>query len=132
MSGPHYTRRVSNPSWPTCLMIESTGDIDPLPGDVLSWMRRHNDSVTRHGQTAQERVILRLGSAIHGWVHVHGVDDLSRRTVVVPLIEAFRAALNYDCGQLDCGTLDGWACDLLTANGIDPDSGEWLPDAPAG
>lgn len=34
---------------------------------------------------------------------------------------SIRALLNGETGRLDCGTLDGFICDTLTAEGFDPD-----------
>lgn len=35
---------------------------------------------------------------------------------------SIRTLLNGESGQLDCGTIDGFVCDVLTAEGVNPDT----------
>lgn len=130
-----YTRRTSEAGFPESLMVAPTGDILPLP-DHAKWYVRHNRAVTdfikstvgaTNGLQRQERAILGLCAGIETWIGSsgYGDDGLLGMEVTVPLVQAFRAALNGDCGRLDCGTLDEWAASTLERCGIDPDTGEW-------
>jgi hypothetical protein len=45
-------------------------------------------------------------------------DDAFYCDHAVSLVDAMRAALNLDCGRLDCGTLDRLLCRLAAASGV--------------
>lgn len=102
------------------------------------WARRHNASVDAWhlGDAAlvtnkwYAAGILSLGAGIHQWSTLTGYadDGFLGGACFVPMMQAFRAALNGELGPLDGGTLDQWACTLLERYGYDPDSYEMRED----
>jgi hypothetical protein len=109
--------------WPDPLLL-AANERD-MPANARAWATRHNAAVRGYDQNAAlrpgERVILTLAEAIWMWTHEHGGDGFGDPHVLVPLMGAFRQALNFELGRLDGGTLDGWVCDLADHLGLDPD-----------
>lgn len=95
--------------------------------ELNQWVQGHNEIVMRffHNglsddtMTRNERAILALASGLRNYVAMgdfsaESPDYLANRDVVRPLVRAFIAALNWDLGRLDGGTLDHWARRLYT------------------
>lgn len=78
------------------------------------------------GKVHVENGVGALAGGIEAWCRAHPPEPFGAEFIVWPLIHAFRQALNFDCGRLNCGTLDAWAADLARSWCIDPDTGEWV------
>jgi hypothetical protein len=133
-----YTKRNSEAGFPECLMMVP-GDTQPLPDYVRSSMKSHNNAVTafmkdRMGAMNDlrrcERAILALLAGFDQWIgsNPDASDGFGAEHVTYPMSVAIGNALNYELGRLDGGTLSGYVCDRLTGLGINPDTGEFLPE----
>ena len=129
-----YTVRANTLELPEGLMVVPTGL--PMPANYSGWYVRHNQAVTdwrkaRVGavsaSTPNERAVLELCEGLYRWTMAHdGLEDgYAMPNVVAPMIEAIRHALNFECGRLDCGTVDSWLCDIAGDAGWDLDANAW-------
>ena len=88
----------------------------------LHWIDPHNAAVANpRGAELIPLRLLRLAEREVKRARLIGrADDyLWLRSVVGPCIEAARASLNWDCGRLDCGTVDAYLCDLAERAGVE-------------
>ena len=88
----------------------------------LHWIDPHNAAVSNpRGPEGPPMRLLRLAEREVKRARLLGRDGdyLWLRDVVAPYIEAARASLNWDCGRLDCGTVDAYLCDLAERAGVE-------------
>ena len=84
------------------------------------WAKRHNRAMTNPiGWSGDEARILLLIQAVHDAAVTFPSCGFGRREVLLPMIQAARAALNFETGRLDCGTLDKRLCALAYGLGIE-------------
>lgn len=82
------------------------------------WASDHDDAVSGNGRSADEQRIMSLIESVHAAAVAYGDDGFGLPQVVLPMIQAARAALNFETGRLDCGTLDGGLVALAYGLGI--------------
>ncbi len=130
----YTTTRLADPdaAYPETLMVAPTGL--PIPEGLGSWYILHNRAISAHrranvgaanDQTRNERGILALidgaeqyiGSNPDAATEPHGAEH-----IVAPLLRAIGAALDYDLGRLDAGTLSAWVHHTATRCGLNPDN----------
>lgn len=88
----------------------------------FGWVDRHNAAIARpRGAELTPLRLLRLAEREVKRARLIGrADDyLWLREVVAPYIGAARASLDWDCGRLDCGTVDAYLCDLAERAGVE-------------
>lgn len=89
-----------------------------------NWQRRHNEAIQSPegfevGMVALAKFIRRY-SAEHEARYERKIgDDYVLGPAFIDIVRGFRTLLNGECGRLDCGTLDGFACEILKENGED-------------
>lgn len=132
-----WTHRNSEATFPDSLMIcpsrrkaTPADDVATMPSYVKSWYVNHNRTIqdfVKHGVGAvnglrtNEYGILSLARGIFVWATATGYADDGHlgEHAFRPMVEAFREALNGECGRLDCGTLDDWAVSFAALHGIE-------------
>lgn len=115
-----------------------------IPGPYNGWRVAHNTAV-QDWHRAQvgyvtstprpaEHAILHLAHGIHAFAAItpdNASDGYGGPNVLLPMLAAFRDALNFDLGRLDGGTLDRWAYEVARTHGWDLDTGNPLPEEDA-
>lgn len=99
-------------------------DTQRFPGD---WATRHNRAVDahKHGGSTQGAAIVRIALALDTMACAHFrmyATPICDEGVLGPawldMVRGLRAQLNGETGpSLDCGTLDGFLCDLAREHG---------------
>lgn len=126
------TEAPASTEFPACLLADPTVFSASTTPDrarsLNAWVQRHNSTVLDYAQggrlngrlTRNERAILALADGLRSYVassdhaSTDDHDQLLTRDVLTPLVGAFIAALNWDLGKLDAGTLDAWARRLFS------------------
>ena len=88
----------------------------------LHWVDPHNAAVdhARGAELAPLRLLRLAEREVKRARLIGRADDyLWLGSVVGPYIGAARASLNWDCGRLDCGTVDAYLCDLAERAGVE-------------
>lgn len=84
-----------------------------------TWAKRHNRAICSPiGWCADEARIMGLIETVHKAAVAFPVCGFALPEVLLPLIQAARASLNFDTGRFDCGTLDRGLVTLAYALGI--------------
>ena len=84
-----------------------------------TWAKRHNRAICSPiGWCADEARTLDLIKAAHDAAVAFPACGFGLPEVLLPMIQAARAALNFETGRLDCGTLDRGLVTLAYALGI--------------
>lgn len=84
------------------------------------WAKRHNAAVSNPiGWCAAEHRMFDLIVAVHRAAVAFPACGFGLPEVLLPMIQAARAALNFDTGRLDCGTIDKNLVALARNLGID-------------
>ena len=84
------------------------------------WAKRHNRAIsTASGWSSDEKRTICLIQAVHRAAVDFPADGFGRPEVLLPMIQAARAALNFETGRLDCGTLDKGLVTLAYGLGIE-------------
>jgi len=102
----------------------------PMTDKTDPWAIGHNTAVS--DPMGPEHAILSLTkAALHAARLCRMRDDdtvtpdyYGAENVAAPIIQGARAALDYDLGRLDGGTLDSYLADCARACGLNPDTYE--------
>ena len=82
------------------------------------WASDHDDAVSGNGRSADEQRIMSLIESVHAAAVAFPACGFGLPEVLLPMIQAARAALNFETGRLDCGTLDRGLVGLARDLGI--------------
>jgi hypothetical protein len=82
------------------------------------WASDHDDAVSGNGRSADEQRMMGLIESVHAAAVAFPACGFGLPEVLLPMIQAARAALNFETGRLDCGTLDRGLVGLARALGI--------------
>lgn len=89
----------------------------PTSDKCEDWADRHNRAVAY--PSATEAAHLRLYDGARAAFVAFGLDGYGAPEVAIPTIQAARAALNFDTGRLDAGTLEGYLYAMASALGVE-------------
>lgn len=149
---PITRRPIKGTIIPAALMVDVNPDYFPLSdrqSEMLGWVARHNAAIRgAYGvhmppTPGKRRNEWRVVTACHAvsqlvrtwdaWADERDPDrDYLMAEEIAPVLRsaigravAFTsAALDYDTGALDCGTISAWLCEIADRVGVDSSTGE--------